>query len=204
MTAAVGYDTNEFPADFPRRNDVFVALEAVRKACSVAASLQPTSEEHNNGISTITKVDTSPVTVADFAVQALVLSHLHNYFPADGFIAEESSDALRDGEDLTYQIMAALESLSSSSNNKIGLDDICSSIDLGKSYKTWEGSQISIGRPNRVWCLDPIDGTKGFLRGKQNGGQYAIALALIEVSLRNMAKHACVCCHQFVVKVASV
>jgi HAL2 family 3'(2'),5'-bisphosphate nucleotidase len=28
--------------------------------------------------------------------------------------------------------------------------------------------------------LDPIDGTRGFLRGKREGGQYAIALALLE------------------------
>src|SRR5690606_7196762 len=32
------------------------------------------------------------------------------------------------------------------------------------------------GRSARYWTLDPIDGTKGFLRGDQ----YAIALALIE------------------------
>lgn len=32
------------------------------------------------------------------------------------------------------------------------------------------------GTKGRYWCLDPIDGTKGFLRGDQ----YAVALALIE------------------------
>ena len=32
----------------------------------------------------------------------------------------------------------------------------------------------------RVWCLDPIDGTKGYLRGRMAGGQYCVALALIE------------------------
>lgn len=32
------------------------------------------------------------------------------------------------------------------------------------------------GKEDRVWALDQIDGTKGFSRG----GQYAIALALIE------------------------
>jgi 3'-phosphoadenosine 5'-phosphosulfate (PAPS) 3'-phosphatase len=37
-----------------------------------------------------------------------------------------------------------------------------------------------MGRPPRVWCLDPIDGTKGFLRGKREGGQYCVALALLE------------------------
>jgi 3'(2'), 5'-bisphosphate nucleotidase len=32
------------------------------------------------------------------------------------------------------------------------------------------------GPHGRHWTLDPVDGTKGFLRG----GQYAICLALIE------------------------
>ena len=32
------------------------------------------------------------------------------------------------------------------------------------------------GATGRIWALDPIDGTKGFLRG----GQYAVCLALIE------------------------
>jgi 3'(2'), 5'-bisphosphate nucleotidase len=46
------------------------------------------------------------------------------------------------------------------------VDDMLTIIDGGKS----DG-----GRTGRIWSLDPIDGTKGFLRG----GQYAIALALI-------------------------
>ena len=35
----------------------------------------------------------------------------------------------------------------------------------------------------RFWTLDPIDGTKGFLRGDQ----YAVALALIENGLVQLA-----------------
>jgi 3'(2'), 5'-bisphosphate nucleotidase len=35
---------------------------------------------------------------------------------------------------------------------------------------------VPTARPDRYWTLDPIDGTKGFLRGDQ----YAIALALVE------------------------
>ncbi len=44
-------------------------------------------------------------------------------------------------------------------------DEICKWVDRGR------------GEPGaRFWTLDPIDGTKGFLRGDQ----YAVALALIE------------------------
>ena len=42
-----------------------------------------------------TKSDCSPVTVADFCVQAMVLSNLRACFPSDRFIAEEDSQLLR-------------------------------------------------------------------------------------------------------------
>ena len=40
----------------------------------------------------------------------------------------------------------------------------------------WTGADDAGGPSGRHWTLDPVDGTKGFLRG----GQYAVALALIE------------------------
>jgi 3'(2'), 5'-bisphosphate nucleotidase len=54
--------------------------------------------------------------------------------------------------------------------------DVCDWIDAGNG-------QVA----NRFWTLDPIDGTKGFLRG----GQYAVALALIENRQVQVAALAC-------------
>ena len=42
-----------------------------------------------------TKSDCSPVTVADFCIQAMVLWSLRTCFPTDRFIAEEDSNLLR-------------------------------------------------------------------------------------------------------------
>jgi HAL2 family 3'(2'),5'-bisphosphate nucleotidase len=56
-------------------------------------------------------------------------------------------------------------------------DQVCRWIDHGG------GSQYS----ERFWTLDPIDGTKGFLRG----GQYAVALALIVNGQITVAALAC-------------
>ena len=164
-------DYDELPKDFPRRNDVLVALQAVRKACQVTNDLQP--GRIGGDISTVEKSDMSPVTVADYACQASVLHDLHTAFPNDSFIAEESSIALDKDRELAEQVLAA----SSLSNVEL----VKQSIDLGKDYLLWETRG---GRPPRVWCLDPIDGTRGFLRGKQEGGQYCIALALLEVRRR--------------------
>jgi 3'-phosphoadenosine 5'-phosphosulfate (PAPS) 3'-phosphatase len=161
-------DYNELPRDFPRRNDVLVALKAVRKACQITNGLQPGTAKE--GISTVEKSDASPVTVGDFACQASVRHDLHMAFPEDSFIAEESSSALDDDDELAKQILVAT-ALSD-------MQQVKQSVDLGKDYLHWEERGK---RPPRVWCLDPIDGTRGFLRGKRQGGQYCVALALLEV-----------------------
>ena len=171
-------ESTELPTDFPRRADVLVALAAVRQACRITQDLQPlqgpsttsTTTSNSNKITTVEKADLSPVTVADYAVQALILHILHSHFSQDGCIAEESSDALRDDEALCQQVVVATRSLTR--------EQTLASLDLGKSYTKWETTPQN--RPKRVWCLDPIDGTKGFLRGKHTGGQYAIALSLLE------------------------
>ena len=50
------------------------------------------------GDGTLSKEDSSPVTIADFAVQALVIYCLSESFPSDRFIAEESSELLRENK----------------------------------------------------------------------------------------------------------
>jgi 3'(2'), 5'-bisphosphate nucleotidase len=173
--------TNEMPEDLSRREDVMVALVAVRNACRVTEILQPEWDENDGKSSSnmkVSKADLSPVTVADFAVQGLILKMLNDTFPGDGFIAEEDSTALQT-DDLLCQRVASSASL----NPK----EVMDAIDLGKSYQQWSYSEKGMNpsdtqnaRPSRVWVLDPIDGTRGFLRGRRSGGQYAIALALIE------------------------
>jgi 3'(2'), 5'-bisphosphate nucleotidase len=180
LRAAPLEDFGELPPDFPRRGDVLVALSAVRKAAAMTNRLQPLNA---NGIASVNKLDASPVTVADLAAQAIVLHHVKHHFPRDSFIAEESSQVLKD-EDLLARVMAA--------TNMDSTDLVKQSIDLGKEYELWnddddaddDADNTAIDRrgrrPPRVWCLDPIDGTKGFLRGRRDGGQYCIALALLE------------------------
>ena len=169
-----GPDHNELPPDFPRRDDVLIALEAVRKAGAVTNALQP---DNAGGIDSVSKSDLSPVTVADFAAQAIVLRHIKEAFADDSFIAEESSSPLTDD--------AALAQSVSDASGMSDIDMLKSSIDLGKEYELWHGDSpdsenAGMARPPRVWCLDPIDGTKGFLRGRKEGGQYCVALALLE------------------------
>jgi 3'(2'), 5'-bisphosphate nucleotidase len=105
------------------------------------------------------------VTVADFGAQAIVSHLLAEAFPADPLVGEEDADALREASNASLKqkvidgVATILPSLSE--------DEILNAIDRG----TYAG-----GGQGRHWTLDPIDGTKGFLRLDQ----YAVALGLIE------------------------
>lgn len=138
-----------------------VALEAVRAASLVCQEVQ---KRLIAGVA-LEKGDKSPVTVADFAAQAIVSHLLAQAFPAVPLIGEEDAAALRDPANaaLKDKVVASVQAVLPS------LDEagILGAIDRG----THEG-----GRQGRFWTLDPIDGTKGFLRMEQ----FAVALALIE------------------------
>ncbi len=108
----------------------------------------------------MTKHDDSPVTIADFAVQALVGYLLSEFLTGARLVGEESSQMLR-----TEKGAATLERVVKSIQAFIpeaGPESVCQWIDAGTAEP--EGA---------YWVLDPIDGTKGFLRGEQ----YAVALA---------------------------
>lgn len=143
------------------KHELAIAIKAVEKACSLCRSLQSglISEE------SMEKKDRSPVTVADFGAQAIVIHELKNAFPDDPIVAEEDAKELMicGSDPLLEKIVKHLESFLPG----LSEEEIISTINQGGHQGGSEG---------RFWTLDPIDGTKGFLRKEQ----YAVALALIE------------------------
>ncbi|UCF60317.1 MAG: 3'(2'),5'-bisphosphate nucleotidase [Anaerolineaceae bacterium] len=142
----------------PYTNEAEVALQAVRTAAQLCRRIQEEMVAE-----AMVKVDRSPVTVADFASQAVVAHMLHETFAEDPLVAEEDSTSLRtpDQEGTLRAVTGYVSTLYTESKPEM----VCEWIDLGS------------GEPSsRFWVLDPIDGTKGFLRGDQ----YAVALALVE------------------------
>jgi HAL2 family 3'(2'),5'-bisphosphate nucleotidase len=110
----------------------------------------------------LTKDDRSPVTVADYASQALVATRLAEAFPNDPLVAEEDASRLRlpQSAALLEQVTGFVAGLVPQATP----ERVCAWIDRGTAA------------PNRrYWVLDPVDGTKGFLRGDQ----YVVALALV-------------------------
>jgi 3'(2'), 5'-bisphosphate nucleotidase len=142
---------------FTETPETAVALHAVRMASLLARRVQ--SELVSPAL---TKDDRSPVTVADFASQALVAKLLADKFPGDPLVAEEDSSALRNepGEATLQQVTQFVQGILSQADPRT----VCSWIDRGRADPA-----------ARFWTLDPVDGTKGFLRGEQ----YAVALALV-------------------------
>ncbi len=142
---------------FPLTPETRFALDAVRQASLLVREIQAEMVSP-----ALTKDDRSPVTVADFASQALVARLLADAFPDDPLVGEEGSEALR-----TPQEAAALERVTAFVKRAVPKADpasVCAWIDRGAAEPA-----------SRFWTLDPIDGTKGFLRGDQ----YAIAFALL-------------------------
>lgn len=138
--------------------ELAAGIEAVTLAARVCKSVQSQITQE-----VIEKKDKSPVTVADFASQAVVCRALAGAFPDDPVVGEEDAAALRASDQQPFRdsIRAELSKVA------IDADDgaICGWIDRG-------GHDAAAGR---YWTLDPIDGTKGFLRSQQ----YAISLALL-------------------------
>jgi len=137
---------------------VQTALHAVRQAAVMMRQIQ----QETIG-SSLMKGDKSPVTVADFTSQAIIGRMLSQAFPDIPLVAEETSTALREPDGV--EILTKVTHYVNQVIPEASAEQVCEWIDYG-------GAEPG----NQFWVLDPIDGTKGFLRGDQ----YAVALALVE------------------------
>lgn len=135
-----------------------IAIAAVQAAATICEKVRAEMVPD-----AIEKSDKSPVTVADFGAQAVVCKLLKDVFPNDPIVGEEDADDLRAPEmakqlaNVTHYVKAAIPKATD------------------KQVPDWIDQGNGDVSP-RYWTLDPIDGTKGFLRGDQ----YAVALALVE------------------------
>jgi 3'(2'), 5'-bisphosphate nucleotidase len=146
------------------------ARGAVLRAAAVCRQVQSEMVEPTSA----QKSDRSPVTVADYASQALICQSLAVAFADDRVVAEESAQALRqpDQAGLLAQVTNYVARWLPGATPA----DVCDWIDYGGADPD-----------SRFWTLDPIDGTKGFLRHEQ----FAIALALVEAGQVQVGAVAC-------------
>ncbi len=137
------------------------ALDAVR----AAAQLTDAAQGRLVAGDTLTKGDESPVTVADFAAQAVVCAVLSDRLGHIDMVGEEDATDLT-SEDQSGLLDGVVGLVARQRDAEVPASRVVDCIAMGGAD----------GRGARYWTLDPIDGNKGFLRGDQ----YAIALALFE------------------------
>ncbi|KAH9986851.1 hypothetical protein BJV77DRAFT_1070764 [Russula vinacea] len=186
------------PVPFPLEQQV--AIAAVRRACALTTTVFNKLVAGE----TLVKGDKSPVTVADYSAQAVINTILSQAFPEDPIVGEEDASDLRAptteaGHALRARVVELADdilahpplTLGTSSGDADSDPDPESDIGggggeraewgLGRRWgadallKAIDRGSHAGGRSGRMWTLDPIDGTKGFLRG----GQYAVCLALL-------------------------
>lgn len=131
--------------------EISLAVNLVRKASEITEWFK------NKGVETYLKKDRSPATVADYSSQIYILNRLREEFPEDQVIAEESETGLIDDHSCN-QINECFTQL-----------DIANITDF-KNLLNYRGQ-----RSSRQWTIDPIDGTKGFMKGLK----YAIGIGLM-------------------------
>jgi 3'(2'), 5'-bisphosphate nucleotidase len=142
------------------RTEINFARTVVAEACRLTSRVQQAIVDAEDSL---VKDDRSPVTLADLSVQAVIGLHLADRFPNDGYVGEEDSSSFLASQTMAERVME----LTRHAFPEATPDTVMASLDRGSDPG---------GPKGRHWVLDPVDGTKGFLRGEQ----YAIALALVD------------------------
>jgi 3'(2'), 5'-bisphosphate nucleotidase len=161
-----------------------LALRAVHRASLLTKNVL---RSLSNVVSAETKADDSPVTIADFAAQAILISALHAVYPQDAFLGEESADALRQNEQLAdrvWQLVLQAKQEADAGVSASGKKDGGQHVETGLAFpKSKEdmfelidrGGKGEVTGRGRVWVMDPVDGTATFMQGQQ----YAVCLCLL-------------------------
>ncbi|KAL4787574.1 hypothetical protein BJX76DRAFT_300606 [Aspergillus varians] len=154
----------------PYAKELQIACLAVQRAALLTKKLIAAVDKGS-----FDKNDDTPVTIADFGAQSLIIAAIHHVFPDDEIVGEEDSKSLRAQPNLLERAWDLVSSthLEDEESEKLlsapsSKDEMIRLIDLGAL-----GSCKPRGR---TWVLDPVDGTATFMRGEQ----YAVCLSLAE------------------------
>ncbi|KAL6205665.1 hypothetical protein ACLB2K_022920 [Fragaria x ananassa] len=155
-----------------------VAVRAVHMACALCQRVQEGLVSAS--IDQVkSKDDDSPVTIADWSVQATVSWILSEFFGNQNvsIIAEEDVQALSEADSVGL-LQAVVNTVNEclAGAPKYGLKSPSEALTTSQILEAISQCNSVGGPKGRHWVLDPVDGTLGFVRGDQ----YAVALALIE------------------------
>jgi 3'(2'), 5'-bisphosphate nucleotidase len=127
-------------------------LEPILRAARQAAQLCVLVQQAH--LSRYEKVGHEPVTIADYGSQAIIARAISQYFPEDGIMAEESGAQFIELLDDTQRALI-VELIGRIIGQTVTVDQV----------RGWLDHNAGLETP-RIWVIDPIDGTKGFLAGR--------------------------------------
>lgn len=143
--------------------DLDAMLDTARSAVRAASALCMLVAD--SGPERLEKAGREPVTLADYGSQAVILGAVAAAFPDHGVLAEEGSAHLLAEGGAGSETVASL--VAQVTGSPCRPDDLADWIDHAGGG----------GQP--VWAVDPLDGTKGFLRGDQ----FAVAVGLLDAGV---------------------
>ncbi|KAL8228167.1 hypothetical protein R6Q57_015751 [Mikania cordata] len=169
----------ESEGDEKYAKELEVAVKAVHVACLLCQKVQQNLIFNGDEDSVQSKDDSSPVTIADWSVQATVSWILSQAFGTENvsIVAEEDIESLSKSDAtsiLSSVVKTVNEALSSAA--RFGIKPPMTHLQTTQVLQAISRCNSRGGPTGRFWVLDPVDGTLGFVRGDQ----YAIALALVE------------------------
>ncbi|XP_060193447.1 putative PAP-specific phosphatase, mitochondrial [Lycium barbarum] len=144
------------------------AVDVVQRACRLCLHVKKSLFSSDGRI--LEKNDQTPVTIADFGVQALVSLEMNRLFPSIPLVAEEDS-AFLCSNNLVGSVADVVKD-KATLGDEVTEDNILKAIDRGGKDACVFGP-----KPATYWILDPIDGTRGFVRGSE--ALYVVGLALV-------------------------
>lgn len=153
-----------------RARDLEHALDAAHAACRAVAAVGSPAVFGSSGV--VEKGAAGPLTLADLASQVAAIATLRAALgPSARFVAEESAEEVEanGGAELLDRVACILR--------EAGILQLAPGIPTDPAgIRDALSCGGHAGGTDRFWAIDPLDGTKGYLRG----GQFAIAIALVE------------------------
>ncbi|KAK5651968.1 hypothetical protein OQA88_11511 [Cercophora sp. LCS_1] len=164
--------------DSPYQKYLTTTISAIQLATTLSRAVLVTLTTPSPSASPIStlKPDSSPVTIADLAIQTILTQVLLTVFPSHHLIAEESSTPLRSNPDLLATVHSLI--LTHARASPFCWENGCSALesDPNTILDVLDKANTPSIDPNvPTFVIDPIDGTAAFLQGQH----YAINVALL-------------------------
>jgi 3'(2'), 5'-bisphosphate nucleotidase len=134
-------------------------MDAVRRASLLCREVQKLHIVENS------KTGNEPVTIADYGSQAIINRAIRAAFPHDAIMAEENGT----------QFMALVADEQKRAITGLVSAALGQPVSIGEIAEWLDYATLNTGA-GRVWVVDPIDGTKGFLAYRH----YCVAIGVLQ------------------------